>query len=180
MEAGQKRTATVGAEGLAALLVRLRAGDKTRSEALGLLLLPGVRLLIQRQTGRSNVDVEARSLLDAALVNILGQPALEAAAVPEMVRKMIHETYPGGSGRKSQTAGTSALELPRGTKIAKRILKRLPALVQDALRRSYVLGEQPEAILADLGLAAEDLRAAKSKARAEFASKMQKPASGAA
>jgi len=126
------------------------------------------------------VDAEAKSLLDAALVNILGQPALEAAAVPEMVRKIIDETYPRACGRTSQAAGASTPEWSRGTKIAKRILKRMPAVVQDALKRSYVLGESPEAILADLGLAAEDLREAKSKARAEFAAKMREPAAGAA
>jgi len=177
METGQERSATAGAEHLAALMVGLRAGESTSMEALCLLLLPGVQLLIQRRTGRRNVDAEAKSLLVAACASILGQSGLGAASVPETVRKMIHETYPQASGRTSQTDGVITAE--RGMKIAKKILKRMPAAVQDALRRSYVLGEPPETILADLGLAPEYLRTAKSKARAEFASKIRQPQASA-
>ena len=180
MKFQQKRTATSRAEDFAALIVRFREGESACSEALGQLLLPGVRLLIQRRTGRCDVDAEAKSLLNAAMANILGQPSLEAAEVPEMVRKMIHEAFPVLKGHNSQAALASNHELHRGTKIAERILKRMPAVVQDALRRSYVLGEPPEAILAELGLTPDRLRDAKSKARADFAAKMRQPRAGAA
>ena len=180
MDVQKKRTAASRAEDFAGLIVRLRAGESTCSEALSLLLLPGVRLLIQRRTGRCDVDVEAKSLLDAAMVKILGPPSLEAAGVPGMVRKMIHEAFPVAECRNSQTGSAGNPEPTRGAKVAERILKRMPRVVQDAFRRSYVLGEQPEAILAELGLSLESLRAAKSKARAEFASKMRSPQAGAA
>jgi hypothetical protein len=108
------------------------------------------------------VDAEARSVLDAALLEVRADAAVMPDQIPGLIRRLICQRYPG---KPSEYSGSSN---PARVKDAKRILNRMSPVERDALRRCYVLGEAPELILSGLKLTVEEFRRIRSRARAEF------------
>jgi hypothetical protein len=154
------------AAGLAALVDRIRAGDREAAEALRGILAPGVRFLLRQRLEDNDIDHESGLLLDAAIREIESDLTLRGADVLRMVRRRIHQRF----GR--QSAGTELIPASRAqgpeVRVAQDILGRMSAVERDALRRCYVLRQRPEIFLQGLELSPEQFRAIQSRARSEF------------
>jgi hypothetical protein len=166
MEPGQtKRGATEAPPGevrLTELADGIRAGIPGAAEELYGALYAGVRFLIQRRVGSTNVDRQVRSLLDAVVQSV--QEDASAGSVITLVRQLIARRFPAGSSQPAEapTAGG------HGVEAAARVLEQMSPRERDALRRCYVLGEARESLLKALNLTPEEFRAIQLRARAEF------------
>ena len=147
---------------LTKILDPIRSGDRNAPANWLKTFLPGTCFLIRRRLGEIDVEAEARSVLEAALLEVQADGSLTAEQVPGLIRRLICQRYPG------RPSGYSGSSRPPRVKDAKRILNRMSRLERDALRRCYVLGEAPALILSGLKLTDEQLRTIRSRARAEF------------
>lgn len=147
---------------LTTMLNPIRGGDRVAAQQWLQAFLPGTCFLIRRRLGEIDVEAEARSVLDAALLEVQADGSMTAEQVPGLIRRLICQRYPGEPG------GYSGSSRPARVGDAERILNRMSALERDALRRCYVLGETPALILSGLKLTDEQFRTIRSRARAEF------------
>ena len=147
---------------LTKMLDPIRSGDRNAPADWLRTFLPGTCFLIRRRLGRPDVEAEARSVLDAALLEVQADDSVTPEQVPGVIRRLICQRYPEQS---SEYAGSSN---PVRMKDAERVLNKMSPLERDALRRCYVLGEAPALILSGLKLSDEQFRTIRSRARAEF------------
>jgi len=147
---------------LTKMLEPIRSGSRSTPTDWLETFLPGACFLIRRRLGKHDVDAEARSVLDAALLEVQADDSLTAEQIPGLIRRLICQRYPG---KPYEYAGNSN---PARVKDAKRILSKMSPVERDALRRCYVLGEAPELILSGLKLTEEQFRRIRSRTRAEF------------
>jgi hypothetical protein len=154
------------------LLQGVRAGDAAAVRELERLLSPGVRLMIRRRDGHHDAQIEAQSVLDAAVSEIRADLSLDAAAVVRLVRLLIQRRFPANSHPPAMTPNWEPGLASRGMDAAGRILQEMSPVDRDALRRCYVLGENTESILNRLNLSSEHYKAIKSRARAQFSAEV--------
>jgi hypothetical protein len=148
----------------------IRSGDRNAAADWMQTFLPGTCFLIRRRLGKPAVDGEARSVLDAALLEVQADDSVTPEQVPGLIRRLICERYP------AKSSGYTGSSNPVRVKDAKRILNKMSLVERDALRRCYVLGEAPDLILKGLKLTEEQFRGIRSRARAEFSASKPKQA----
>ena len=144
------------------MLEPVRSGDRNAPADWLKTFFPGTCFLIRRRLGKPDVEAEARSVLDAALLEVQEDASVTAEQIPGLIRRLICKRYPGNSSEYADSPR------PARVKDAERILNRMSPVERDALRRCYVLGEAPELILSGLKLTGEQLKRIRSRARAEF------------
>lgn len=150
---------------LAELVDAIRAGNPNAAEELQGVLAPGVRFLIRRRLTGGGADPHVRSVLEAAFRAIREDPSMASGSVVRLVRQLIVRRFPVRLKESNQDPRGS------GTKAVERILKRMSSVERDALRRCYVLGEDPESFLQELKLTPDQFQALQCRARAEFSAK---------
>lgn len=148
----------------------IRSGDRNASADWLQTFLPGACFLIRRRLGKPDVEVEARSVLEAALLEVQADDSVTPEQVPGVIRRLICQKYPAKS---SEYSGSSN---PVRVKDAQKVLNKMSPVERDALRRCYVLGEAPALILSGLRLTDEQFRRIRSRARAEFSASNPKQA----
>ena len=177
MDAAQKRAASIEAGqevDLDKVLDLIRAGDSSGEEHFSRIFYPGLRFLLERRLGRTDVEEEALAVVGAAMEEIHADQTLRGHGLPRTVRRLIQERFVpeqrlGDSSKAPEDDPTT-----RSVEAAGHLLAQLNLVEREALRRCYVLGEKPELILKKLQLNPEQLRAIQSRARAEFSSQVSR------
>lgn len=153
---------------LSEVLRGIRAAERDAVEELDRLLAPGIRLMIRRRDSHHDAQLEAQSVIEAAVREIQADLSLDAAAVVRLVRQLVQRRFPA-NGRPVATPGNWEPGLVgRGVDVAGKVLEQMSLIDREALRRCYVLGETKESILDGLNMSAERYRVIKSRARAAF------------
>src|ERR1700683_3690663 len=120
MEPGQRKRGAVAAPGegrLEELADGIRAGVPGTAEELYGALYAGVRFLIQRRVGSTNLEQNVRSVLDAAVGTI--REAASPGSVIGRVRQLMARPSPAGSNQPADGAGGPGVEA------AARMLERM-------------------------------------------------------
>jgi hypothetical protein len=146
-----------------------RAGDDTAAAEWMRTFLPGACFLIRRRLGKADVEEEARSVLEKAIVAVQADASVTAEQLPGMIRGLICQRFPA-------EAGSTECSDPERIQAAKKVLNKMLPVERDALRRCYVLGEAPESFLSGLRLTIDEFRAIQTRARAEFSAGESKQA----
>jgi len=147
----------------------VRAGDPIAAAEWMRTFLPGTSFLIRRRLGKTEVEAEARSVLEAALAGVRADGSLTADQLTGMIRRLIYQQFPAEA---PPTEGPDAKRI----QAAQKILSKMSAVERDALRRCYVLREAPEMFLSGLKLTIDEFRAIQTRARAEFSAGESKKA----
>ena len=149
---------------LAELMIAVRTGNPDAVGELRQIFHPGTRFLIQRRLGSIDVEQQVAEVLDQAFRIIREDPSVGGASVTGLVRQVIAQRFP----TTQQGSVAEAIARDPAVALAKGVIDWLSALERDALRRCYVLRQQPESFLKALKLTPDQFRAIRSKARTEF------------
>ena len=96
--------------------------------------------------------------------------SLQPDGVARMVRRLIQQQCPGQTKPDTETGANAG---PR-QEVVEGILGGMSPVEREALRRCYVLGEDPQSFLETLSLTLREFRAIRVRARAEFSSRNAK------
>ncbi len=154
---------------LSELVQAIRSGLAGATAELHRIFYPGACFLVRRRLGRSDVDQYTRAVLKTVIQKIREDNSLDGSNLPKLVRSTLLQSIPAhrnGNQAKDSAEGT-------GLMAAAQVLGGMSAVERDALRRCYVLGEQPESFLSTLQLTPEQFRSIQSRARADFNNKTQ-------
>lgn len=151
------------------ILDLVRAGDQNAPAEWMQAFLAGACFLIRRRLGKTDVEAEARSVLQVALTATQADASVTAEQVPGMIRELIYQQFPA-EARPAECSDAKRI------KVAEKILKKMSPVERDALRRCYVLGETPESFLSALELTIDEFRAIQTRARAEFSAEKSRKA----
>jgi hypothetical protein len=179
MDPGQKETVSPAAAAdvdLDEIVDLIRAADPSGLKHLHRIFSPGIRFLIKRRLDSPDVEKETRTILEMAVQEICVDLSLEGGAVAKLVRGLVLKRCEGESRTQVEAKASPTSPAAISVQVAERVIEHLTPLERDALRRCYVLGEAPDAILKKLALSPEQLKAIQSRARAEFSAETSRQA----
>lgn len=139
---------------LAELVQSIRNGAAGGSAALHRIFYPGACFLIRRRVGRSDVDSQVQSALDAVVRKIREDNSVDGRNLAGLVRQIIVQSFPAGTNGNFSKDGADR----PAVEVAAEILAAMSPVERDAMKRCYVQGQPPESFLNTLRLTPSQFR----------------------